>query len=61
MSQNHATIFRDSHLQTTYVDIRFARADVAIVHAPWVLSGEREFDGRAPPPRTGLLTYLMTR
>ncbi|HEX3247020.1 MAG TPA: hypothetical protein VHX16_16565 [Chloroflexota bacterium] len=61
MSRNHTTIFRESHLQTTSVDVRFPREDVAVVHATWVLSGERGFDGSALPPRNGLVTYLMTR
>jgi uncharacterized protein (TIGR02246 family) len=50
-------IFKASTLQLDSIEIRFLRSDVAVAHARWTLTG----DTRAQRPRTGLLSFVLTR
>jgi uncharacterized protein (TIGR02246 family) len=60
-AHNHATIFRESHLDRVRVRQRFLTPEVAVVHATWDLAGQRRRDGQAVPPRTGVITLVLTK
>ncbi|WHZ19308.1 MAG: hypothetical protein OJF55_001457 [Rhodanobacteraceae bacterium] len=55
-----STVFRDSKLTFTDVQVKFLTPDVAIVHARWTMTGEHMPPGM-PPPDQGIQTLVMTR
>src|SRR6266705_888076 len=48
-------IFKNSTLSFTSNEVRFARPDLAIVHATWSMTG----DARTAEPRRGLMTLVV--
>ena len=60
-ANNHATIFKESHLDNVRVRQRFLTPDVAVVHATWDLVGQRRRDGQAVAPRAGVITMVLTK
>ena len=61
MVRNHQTIFRESRLAQTDLVVRFPRPEVAVVHATWELTGERNQADVLLPPRRGIITLLLTQ
>jgi ketosteroid isomerase-like protein len=54
LARSHG-IFKNSTLSFTSRESRFARPDLAIVHASWTMTG----DARTAEPRTGLMTLVV--
>lgn len=55
------TIWSTSHQVITDHKIRFIKPDVAAVDARWTLTGLKDKDGLNRSPRTGLLSFIMTK
>ncbi len=56
-----ATRFKDSHLESDQIKIRFLRPDVAAVDVVWEMTGATDADGKPRPFRKGLLNFIMTK
>ena len=59
--KNHATIFKTSVWTTDSVAIKYVRADLAIIHIGWGLSGDFYHDGTPSKPRHGISTWVLTK
>lgn len=57
----HATMFKDSRLTMTHIEIRFVTPLVAIARSSWELTGHLGPSGEALPERRGILMNLVTR
>jgi uncharacterized protein (TIGR02246 family) len=58
----HKVMFKDSVWETTDTQIRFLKPDVAIVHANWGITGDRNADGTPRPnSRDGIFTQVMVK
>jgi uncharacterized protein (TIGR02246 family) len=55
----HATMFKDSSLTITDVQVRFPVANIAIARARWRLEGHVSPEGEALPARTGILLNVL--
>jgi uncharacterized protein (TIGR02246 family) len=55
-----ATVFRESTLSFTDVQVRFLQPGVALAHARWTMVGARTPAG-IPEPREGIQTLVFTR
>lgn len=55
-----ASVFRDSQLVFTGVQVKFLKPDIAVVHARWTMTGAKMPPGM-PPPEAGIQTLVMTR
>jgi uncharacterized protein (TIGR02246 family) len=60
-TRNHATIFKESRLDNVQMEQRLLKPDIAVVHATWDLVGQRRRDGQTVPPRTGVITMILTK
>jgi uncharacterized protein (TIGR02246 family) len=58
-AQEHATVFKDSHLDLHVDTVWFVTADVALVDGTYVLTGATDPDGKPIPPRKGHLTSIF--
>jgi uncharacterized protein (TIGR02246 family) len=56
----HAMQFKESIWQTTDVQVKFLKPDIAVVHVRWSLRGDKDPDGTARPPRRGIFTRVVT-
>jgi uncharacterized protein (TIGR02246 family) len=56
-----ATRFKDSNQTIDRVAIRWVTPEVAAVDVHWTMSGVRDKDGNARPPRTGLISWVVGR
>jgi uncharacterized protein (TIGR02246 family) len=54
------TVFKDSQLTITNVQVRFLSPDIALAHARWTMSGARTPAG-IPEPRAGIQTLVFTK
>lgn len=57
----HSTMFKTSRLTVIETAIRFPKDGIAIARSRWRLEGHTAPDGRALPPRTGLLVNILQR
>lgn len=55
----HAARMNTSHLTALETEVRFLRADVALVHVHWELTGQIGPDGAALPTRQGILFHVV--
>jgi uncharacterized protein (TIGR02246 family) len=53
--------FKDSIFTPLETTARFLRPDMAVVHWSWKMSGDKNFDGTARPPRFGLMTLVVEK
>lgn len=53
--------FKDTNQKIAKIKIRFIRPDVAAVDAWWEMTGAKNAEGQAVPPRKGLLNFIMTK
>jgi uncharacterized protein (TIGR02246 family) len=56
-----ATSFKNSHLESDGIRIRFIKPDVAAVDVVWEMTGAMGADGKPRPLRKGLLNVIMTK
>ncbi|GEO18711.1 SgcJ/EcaC family oxidoreductase [Microvirga aerophila] len=56
----HAMQMQDSQWVNLAVSQRVIRDDLVLIHLEWRVTGDREPDGTARPPRLGLFTWLTT-
>lgn len=54
------TMFKQSRLSATAVEVRFLRPDIAAVDVHWEMSGARDPKGREWPLRRGLMNLIVT-
>lgn len=54
------TMFRDSQLATTDIQVRLLRPDVAAVDVRWEMTGARDPQGKEWPLRRGLINLVVT-
>jgi uncharacterized protein (TIGR02246 family) len=59
--KNHTTIFKTSTWVTDSLEIKFVRADVAIIHIGWGLSGDYHHDGSPNSARHGISTWVIEK
>jgi len=57
----HTTMFKNSHLAITNIDVRFLKPDVAIARSRWELTGHVGPSGEPLPQRKGILMNLIVR
>jgi len=57
----HATMFKNSRLTLTQIEVRFVKPDVAIARSSWELTGHLGPSGEALPERKGILVHLVVR
>ncbi len=57
----HVTRFRESVLRNEPPSVRFLTPDIALVHLRWAMRGDRNADGSAREPRSGLLSCVVMR
>jgi uncharacterized protein (TIGR02246 family) len=60
-AQIHATRMKDSRLTILAKTVRPLRADVVLVHADWELAGDTGIEGKALPPRKGVLSFVVAQ
>jgi uncharacterized protein (TIGR02246 family) len=53
--------FKDSIFTPLETTVRFLRPDMAVIHWSWKMSGDKNFDGTARPPRFGLMTFVVEK
>jgi uncharacterized protein (TIGR02246 family) len=53
--------FKDSTLTLLESSMRFLRPDLAVIHWSWKITGDKNFDGTARPPRFGLMTMVAEK
>ncbi len=58
---SHATRFKTTTLVATGTAVRLPRADVAVIHFRWELTGEVDREGRPVPPRRGVMQIVGTK
>lgn len=58
---SHATIFKSSTLKIGDTALRFLKTDVATARSVWTLLGISSETGQVVPPRTGILTHVLTK
>ena len=54
-------IFKDSTRKTSETTVKFLTPDVAVAHARWTISGDRNRDGSPREPRQGVMTRVVAR
>lgn len=60
LARAFASVFRDSTLTFTDVQVKVLESDVAVVHARWTMIGAKLPPGM-PPPEAGIQTLVMVR
>lgn len=53
--------FKEAVLTPLETTVRFIRPDLALVHWSWRVQGDKNADGSARPPRSGLMTMLAAK
>jgi uncharacterized protein (TIGR02246 family) len=53
--------FKESHQTAAIRSVRFLTPDLAAVDVDWDLTGAKSVDGSHPPPRKGLLNWVMAK
>ncbi len=62
MTALHKTLFRQSHLVPTEIEVRFLRENIAIAHVRWELTGILDRDGQTfPQAQNTITTWAMTQ
>jgi uncharacterized protein (TIGR02246 family) len=59
--ESHATRFKTTHLTSTGVSVRLPRADVAVIHFTWELTGQLDGEGKPVPSRRGIIQMLAVK
>ena len=57
----HATRFKTTTLAATGTAVRPLRGDVGVLHVSWELTGELDPDGKAAPPRRGVMQIVAAK
>lgn len=60
LTRMFATVFHESTLAFTQVDVRFLTPEIVVVHARWTMTGARMPPG-IPEPREGLQTLTVQK
>ena len=60
LTRAFSSVFRDSTLTFTDVQVRFLARDIAVAHARWTMTGEKTPSGM-PPPNQGIQTLVLIR
>ena len=58
---NHETIFKNSKWEIDSVIIKYVKADLAIVHIGWGISGDIHHNGTPSDPRHGISTWVLMK
>ena len=53
--------FKEAEVTPLETAVRFIRPDLALVHWSWRLQGDKNADGSARPPRSGLMTMIAAK
>jgi uncharacterized protein (TIGR02246 family) len=53
--------FKEAIVTPLETAVRFVRPDLALVHWSWRVQGDRNADGSARPPRSGLMTMFAAK
>lgn len=59
--ERHKVVFRESIWTTDSVAIKYVKADLAILHIGWGITGDVDPDGVPRTPRHGLFTWVVTK
>jgi uncharacterized protein (TIGR02246 family) len=59
--ESHATRFKTTNLTSTGTSVRQPRADIAVIHFSWELTGQLDGEGKPVPPRRGILQMLAIK
>ena len=57
----HATQFKESVWETTDVQVKFLKPDIALIHVSWGIKGDKDLDGTPRQPRRGIFTRVVTK
>jgi len=57
----HATIFKNSQLSLHETSVRFLDFDIAVARSVTEVTGQIDASGQTLPPRTTILTLVMTK
>jgi uncharacterized protein (TIGR02246 family) len=60
-ARTHATQFKESVRTVTSTEIKFLTPDIAVAHVTWGMRGDRNADGTARRPRTGLMMQVLMK
>ena len=60
LTRAFSSVFRDSTLTFTDVQVKFIRSDIAVAHASWKMTGMHTPPGM-PPPDAGIQTLVLTK
>jgi uncharacterized protein (TIGR02246 family) len=63
--RHHQEIHGRDMRETTWTTVGYAlrpfREDLVLAHHEWTITGERDPDGAARPPRSGIFTWVVAR
>jgi uncharacterized protein (TIGR02246 family) len=57
----HAMQFKESVWETTDVQVKLLKPDLALVHVSWGIKGDKDPDGTPRQPRRGIFTRVVTK
>jgi uncharacterized protein (TIGR02246 family) len=58
---SHAGRFKASTMSSNDTTVRLTRPDVAVIHFRWEIAGALEDDGKAGPPRRGIMQVVAAK
>src|SRR5437660_1124337 len=61
VATHQGVVFKDSTRTTVETDVKFLTPDIAVVHARWKISGDKNLDGTAREPRNGVMTRVVAK
>ena len=61
LREKHTAKFKNSVWSTDSMRVKYLKANVAIMHVGWGLSGESDADGKILSPRHGIYTFVITK
>ena len=61
VATHQGIVFKDSTRTTVETDVKFLTPDIAVVHARWKISGDKNLDGTTREPRNGVMTRVVAK
>ena len=59
--ERHLVVFKTSIWKTDSASIKYVKADLAIIHMGWGITGDVDPDGKPRTPRHGIFTWVVTK
>ena len=59
--ESHPTRFKATTVTSTGISVRLLRADIAVLHSSWELTGLVDAEGKPAPPRRGIMQIVAVK